>query len=59
MIDYQQKLVEVMRKETETRQVLVDALRDSEAALAILAGFLRSTMGNNHLTVEQKNCRSS
>ncbi len=66
MIDYQQKLVEVMRKENETRLVLADTLRDSEAALAIaaaenrikkysdLAGFLRSTMGNNHLTVEQK-----
>ena len=66
MTDYQQKLVEVMRKENETRQVLADTLRDSEAALAIaaaenrikkysdLAGFLRSTMGNNHLTVEQK-----
>ena len=66
MIDYQQKLVEVMRKENETRLVLADTLRDSEAALAIaaaenrikkysdLTGFLQSTMGNSQLTVEQK-----
>ena len=66
MTDYQQKLAEVMRKETEARQALVDVLRDSEAALAIaaaehrikkysdLAGFLQSTMGNSQLTVEQK-----
>ena len=66
MIDYQQRLVEVMRKENETRLVLADTLRDSEAALAIaaaenrikkysdLTGFLRSTMGDIHLTVEQK-----
>ena len=66
MIDYQQKLVEIMRKENETRQVLADALRDSEAALAIaaaenriekysdLTGFLRYIMGDIHLTVEQK-----
>ena len=37
MTDYQQKLAEVMRKETEARQALVDVLRDSEAALAIAA----------------------
>ena len=66
MIDYQQELTDVMRIETEVRQVLADALRDSEAALAIaaadnrikkysdLVGFLQSTVHNNHLTVEQK-----
>ena len=66
MIDYQQRLVEVMRKENETRQVLADTLRDSEAALAIaaaenrikkysdLTGSLRSMMSNNQLTMEQK-----
>ena len=37
MTDYQQKLAEVMREETEARQALVDVLRDSEAALAIAA----------------------
>ena len=66
MIDYQQELVEIMRKENETQQVLVDTLRDSEAALAIaaaenrikeysgLTGLLQFTMRNNHLTMEQK-----
>ena len=55
-----------LRKETETRQVLADALRDSESALAIaaaenrikkysdLAGSLRFMMSNNQLTMEQK-----
>ena len=37
MIDYQQRLVEVMRKENETRLVLADTLRDSEAAYLVTA----------------------